>query len=87
MSLVRITGTVLGVDTREGVSDKGAWKMRSARVLVAGEDVTPVGLPDKMADPGKLDAVDLLCRVRKSGNFLNIDAVSVWTQDHEDASV
>jgi hypothetical protein len=92
MALCRITGIVLGVDTRSGTKvyeDSGRsvdWSMTTARVLVAGEDVTPVLLDDKMLVPEKADAVDWLVRVSKAGAFVNVQVVGQWSEDHSLAS-
>lgn len=81
----RLTGHVLKVETRSGFSTKTnkEWSMTTARVLVAGEDICDVGIPDNYLvrtghEVAAGDDVDLLVSVRASGGFLNIDAVKPW---------
>ena len=79
---VRVTGTVIGTDTRDGVSTKGPWVLRTSTVIV-GNDIAKVTLSDKQAEPVRGEQVDWYCHVRRSGNFLNLDYVSEWKADFE----
>ena len=97
MAVARITGLVLGVDERSGtkVYEDGStkpWTMTSARVLVGGEDVTKVGLPDRIAAdvdarPDRGDTVDWLVQVGVGGRFLNIDLIGDWPGDEQSAGL
>lgn len=80
----RVSGTVLRVSERSGTKinaetkESRAWKMTTARVLVGGENIADVTMPDTVVMPEKLDVVDWLVSVRASGSFLNLDYVSEW---------
>ncbi|WP_457204111.1 hypothetical protein [Nocardioides sp. HB32] len=86
-----MTGIVLRTDERSGnkVQDDGssrAWKMTTAKVLVGGEDLIEVTIPDEklLLCPGKGEAVDWLVRIRHNGGkYLNIDLSGEWTAEHD----
>lgn len=84
---VRVTGDVLNVSTRSGVSAKTGepWSMTTARVLVAERDVCDVTVTKPFQGlygiPERGEPVDWLVSVFKSGNFVNIETVEPWPLD------
>lgn len=73
---VRVSGPVLFLDTRRGVSDKsGPYAITTARVLVESSGVADVTLPDTMAGLLQGEEVDLLCDVSVYGNRAQLRAV------------
>jgi hypothetical protein len=77
---VRITGAVLAVDSRSGVSTRGPeprpYTIRTARVLVGEHGIAEVNLPDSMPLPVRGEVVDLLAEVSEYGGNLRTRAVS-----------
>lgn len=84
-SFARVTGIVLGLDVRSGISSSSGqpYEMHSARVLVGTAGTTSVGYGDDYvkkaqgALPQVGQALDVLVRLR-GGKFLNVDAVEPW---------
>jgi hypothetical protein len=85
-ALTRVTGTVLAVSVRKGVSTKSGepvpWKMVNVNILVANENVTVVQLPreDEYGElpgvaggvPGAGEAVDYLTEVSIYGRDVSV---------------
>ena len=75
---VRVSGTVLNLDTRSGISAKSGepYSITTARVLVLDTGVADVRLPNDMAARlGRGEDVDLLCDASVYGGRVQLAAL------------
>lgn len=74
---VRVTGPILNIDRRSGVSGKTGepYEINTARVLVAEAGVADVRLPRDLARLGRGEDVDLLCDVSVYGGKAQLTAL------------